>query len=191
MIGLLVKIILSLASFGYSVYLFGSGSWGWGIVMVFVTALIVVTILRNERLILALFQMRQQNQDKALKHLNKIKQPQFLLKRQRAYFYYLMGLAGGGQKQMANSEQNFRKALNIGLKQKHDQAMAKLNLAAICMGTGRRKEAEVLLREAKKLDEKGMLSDYIKDLRKQMGKATSRNQMRMAQMANGKRGRMR
>ncbi len=191
MIALIVKVLLTLSSFGYSVYLFGSGSWGWGIVMVFVTAIIALTIFRNEWILLTLVQLRQQNQDKALKYLSRIKQPQYLIKRQRAYYYYLSGLAGGNRKKMSEAEQNFRKALNIGLKQKHDQAMAKLNIAAICLGTGRRKEADLLLSEAKKLDEKGMLTDYIKDLRKQMGRATSRNQMRMAQMAHGKKGRMR
>ena len=135
--------------------------------------------------------MRQQNQEKALSYLSKIKQPQYLLKGQRAYYYYLTGLAGSNQTKMSESEGNFRKALNIGLKQKHDQAMAKLNLAAICMGSGRRKEAELLLTESKKLDEKGMLTDYIKDMRKQMGKTTSRNQMRQAQMQHGRKGRMR
>ncbi|MFK8039320.1 MAG: DUF2892 domain-containing protein [Crocinitomicaceae bacterium] len=191
MIGLIIKVILSLASFGYTVFLFATGSWGWGLMMVLLTALIVLTIFRNEYILLAFNQMRQQNQEKALHYLNKIKQPQYLIKGQRAYYYYLSGLAGGNQAKMSESEGNFRKALNIGLKQKHDQAMAKLNLAAICMGSGRRKEAELMLSEAKKLDEKGMLTDYIKNMRKQMGKATSRNQMRQAQMSNGKRGRMR
>lgn len=190
MIGLIIKIVLSLASFAYTIFLFGTGSWGWGIVMILVTALIVLTIFRNEMILLAFNQMRLQNQEKAVSYLDKIKQPQYLVKGQRAYYYYLNGLAGGNKTKMSASESNFRKALNIGLKQKHDQAMAKLNLAAICMGTGRRKEAEILLKDAKTLDEKGMLTDYIKDMRKQMGKSTSRNQMRMAQMANGKRGRV-
>ncbi len=191
MIGLIVKIVLSLASFGYTIFLFGTGSWGWGIVMIFVTALIVLTILRNEFILLAFNQMRQQNQEKALHYLSRIKQPQYLIKGQRAYYYYLLGLAGSNQSKMSESESNFRKALSIGLKQKHDQAMAKLNIAAICMGSGRRKEAELNLSEAKKLDEKGMLTDYIKNMRKQMGKTTSRNQMRQAQMQHGKRGRIR
>ena len=191
MIGLIIKITLALASFAFSIFLFATGSWGWGISMIFVTALIVVTIFRNEMILLAFNQMRLQNQEKAVSYLDRIKQPQYLVKGQRAYYYYLNGLAGGNKTKMSASESNFRKALNIGLKQKHDQAMAKLNLAAICMGTGRRKEAEILLKDAKTLDEKGMLTDYIKDMRKQMGKSTSRNQMRMAQMANGKRGRVR
>ena len=69
--------------------------------------------------------------------------------------------------------------------------MAKLNLAAVCMGTGRRREAEALLTEAKKLDKKGMLTEHIKNLKKHMGRATSQNQMRMAQMNKGKKGKMR
>ncbi len=191
MIGLLVKILLSLASFAYTIYLFAVGSWGWAIMMIFVTAIIVLTIFRNEWILMAFNQMRLQNQEKALKYLGRIKQPQYLVKGQRAYYYYLSGLAGGNKAKMSESEGYFRKALNIGLKQRHDQAMAKLNLAAICMGSGRRKEAELMLTEAKKLDDKGMLTEYIKDMRKQIGRSTSKNQMRMAQMANGKKGRVR
>jgi tetratricopeptide (TPR) repeat protein len=191
MIGLIIKIILSLSSFGFTVSLFANGSWGWGIVMIFVTAIIVLTIFRNEWIILAFNQMRLQNTEKAAKYLSRIKQPQYLVKGQRAYFYYLSGLTGREGMKMSESEKLFRKALNIGLKQNHDKAMAKLNVAAICMGTGRRREAETLLAEAKKLDTKGMLTEHIKSLRSQMGRATSRNQMRMAQMNKGKKGRMR
>lgn len=190
MIGLIIKIILSLSSFGFTVSLFANGSWGWGIVMILVTTIIVLTIFRNEWILLAFNQMRLQNTEKAAKFLSRIKQPQFLVKGQRAYYYYLSGLTGRDGMKMSESEKLFRKALNIGLKQDHDKAMAKLNVAAICMGTGRRREAETLLSEAKKLDKKGMLTEHIKNLKSQMGRATSRNQMRMAQMSKGKRGKM-
>jgi tetratricopeptide (TPR) repeat protein len=191
MIGLIIKLILSLSSFAYTVLLFGNGSWGWGIVMFFVTLLITLTIFRNEWILLAFNQMRLQNTDKAAKFLSRIKNPRFLVKGQRAYYYYLLGLTGREGQKMAESEKLFRKAINIGLKQDHDKAMAKLNIAAICMGTGRRREAETLLAETKKLDKKGMLTEHIKNLKKQMGKTTSANQMRMAQMSKGKKGKMR
>jgi len=48
-----------------------------------------------------------------------------------------------------------------------------------------------LLAEAKKLDKDGLLAEHLKSLKKQMGKATSANQMRMAQMSKGQRGKMR
>lgn len=191
MIGLIIKLVLSLGSFGYTVYLFSEGSWGWGIVMFLVTTIIVLTLFRNEWIVMAMYQLRMQKMDKARTYLEKIKQPQYLIKSQQSYYYYLMGLTGREGQKMNESEQLFRKALNIGLKSDYDKAMAKLNIAAICLGTGRRKEADLLLSEAKKLDQKGMLTEHIKSLRKQMGRATSKNQMRMAQMNKGKRGRMR
>lgn len=192
MIALLIKLVLSLGSLFYTGYLFYDGHWGWGIVFIFVTALFVLSIFRNERIILAINQLRLQNMEKAKHHLDKIKQPQFLLPRQRAYFYYLSGTTGaGGATSLGQKEALFRKALAIGLKRDTDKAMAKMHLAAICMSTGRRVEADNLLTEAKKLDKDGLLAEHLKELKKQMGKATSANQMRMAQMAKGQRGRMR
>lgn len=186
MIGLILKLLLTLGSLFYTVYLFAEGSWGWAICFIFVAAFFVLTIFRNENILLALNQMRLQNTEKASKYLNRIKQPQFLIKGQRAYYYYLSGLAGANSNSMGEAEALFRKALNIGLRNDQDKAMAKMNIAAICMGTGRRKEAEQLLTDAKKLDKKGVLTDYIKNLKKQMGRAASKNQMRMAQQMKGK-----
>lgn len=190
MIGLIIKSLLTLSSLFFTGWLFYSGSWGWGIVFIFITAIIGLFLFRNENLILAALQMRQQNMEKAQKYLGRIKHPQFLLKGQRAYFYYLTAIAGSTSASMGQVESLFRKALSIGLKKDHDQAMAKMNIGAICLQTGRRREAEIMLTDAKKLDSKGMLTDHIKSLRKQMGRATSQNQMRMAQMSKGKRGKM-
>lgn len=186
MISLLLKLLLSLGSLAYTVYLFNDGSWGWGIFMIFVSAFFTLFIFRNQNIILAALQMRQQNVEKAQKHLARIKQPQFLVKGQRAYYFYLLALASQQEVKMSQTESLLRKALSIGLKRDHDKAMARINIAAVCMQTGRRREAETLLNEAKKLDTKGMLLEYIKEMKKQMGKATSRNQMRMAQMNKGK-----
>jgi hypothetical protein len=190
MISLLIKSVLALGSLFFTVYLFATGYWGWGIVFIFVSAIFVLLLFRNENLILAALQMRQQNMEKAQKYLGRIKHPQFLLKGQRAYFFYLSGIASSQSSSMGQVESLFRKALSIGLKKDHDQAMAKMNIGAICLQTGRRREAEVMLTDAKKLDTKGMLTEHIKSLRKQMGRATSQNQMRMAQMSKGKRGKI-
>lgn len=186
MIEFIIKLTLTLASAVFTGWLFTDGSWGWGIFMIFVTAFFTLLIFRNQNLILATLQMRQQNVDKARKHLGRIRQPQFLLKGQRAYYYYLLALASQQDIKMSQTESLLRKALSIGLKRDHDQAMAKINIAAVCIQTGRRKEAENMLNEAKKLDSKGMLTEYIKTMRKQMGRSTSRNQLRMAQMNKGK-----
>lgn len=186
MIGLIIKLALSLGSLGFTVYLFSQGSWGWGIFMIFVSAFFTLFIFRNQNILLAALQMRQQNIPKAQKYLGRIKQPQYLFRGQRAYYYYLLALASQESSKMSQTEAMLRKALGIGLKKDHDQAMAKINIAAVCMQSGRRREAETLLNEAKKLDSKGLMTQYIKDLKKQMGRTTSANQIRMAQMNKGK-----
>jgi len=191
MIELIIKIGLSLAAFVFTVFLFFIGSWGWGIVMIFVTAIIALTIFRNQWILLAFNQLRLQNIEKAEKFLKKIKSPQYLVKRQRAYYYYLTAMTSRESLKMSETEKLYRKALSEGLKQDHDKAMAKLNIAAVCMQTGRRREAETLLAESKKLDTKGNLTEHIKDLKKHMGRTTSANQMRQSQMNKGKRGKMR
>ncbi len=79
-----------------------------------------------------------------------------------------------------------RKAIGLGLKRGHDQAMARMHLAGICAQTGRRQESVSLLNEARKLDTSGMLKDQIKMMQAQLQNAPSKNQMRMAQMMGGR-----
>jgi hypothetical protein len=87
----------------------------------------------------------------------------------------------------AKSEQMLRNALQLGLRTKQDNAVARLHLSGICAQTGRRQEALTLLNEAKKLDENNMLKDQITMMKSQLsGAVPSKNQMRMAQMHKGR-----
>jgi hypothetical protein len=61
-----------------------------------------------------------------------------------------------------------RKALQTGLRQKEDQAMAKLQLAGMALSKRRKIEAQTLLTEAKKLDSRGLMTDQIKMLQQQL-----------------------
>ena len=54
-----------------------------------------------------------------------------------------------------------------------DMAMAKINLAGIAMTKNRRREADLLLTEAKKLDKHNMLDEQIKMMKKQMKQAAN------------------
>jgi len=72
------------------------------------------------------------------------------------------------QSGIGKAESFLRKALKTGLRQKHDQAMAKLQLAGIALAKRRKREAQVLLTDVKKLDERGMLNDQVKMLKQQM-----------------------
>jgi tetratricopeptide (TPR) repeat protein len=187
MIGFILRVIVAASALAFNVYLFYSGSWGWGITMFLPTAIIWLTFWRNENVIIALYQMRLGNQDKAWKALNRIKALQYLPKKQHAYVIYLKGMLGLQQNLgYAQCEQMIRKAMTMGLRTKQDQAVANMQLGGICMQTGRKNEATMLLAEAKKLDTKNMLKDQLSTMKKQMGMVASRNQMRQAQMHKGR-----
>ena len=162
------------------------GFWGWGITFIFVTAIIILSFFRNERMILALNQMRLGNTDKAKYHINKITAPEFLPKKQHAYVLFLQAVLNTQELGFAKSEALLRKALAIGLRTGQDNAVARMHLAGICVQTGRKSEAEKLLAEAKKLDNTGMMKDQINMMLSQMKMAPSKNQMRMAQMMGGR-----
>ena len=186
MTGFIIRIALAVSSLGFNVWLFATGHWGWGITFLFVTAIIILSFFRNENMILALNQMRVGNTDKAKKYIDRITHPQFLPKKQHAYILFLKAVMGSQEMGFAKSEQMLRKALELGLRQPEDNAVARMHLAGICAQTGRKNEAVSLLAEAKKMDKNGMLKDQIKMMQQQLQMAPSKNQMRMAQMMGGR-----
>ncbi len=186
MTGFIIRITLALASLSFNVWLFATGHWGWGITFLFVTALIILSFFRNENMVLALNQMRVGNTDKAKKYIDRITHPQFMPRKQHAYILYLKAVMGSQELGFAKSEQLLRQALELGLRQPEDNAVARMHLAGICAQTGRKNEAISLLSEAKKMDKNGMLKDQIKMMQQQLQMAPSKNQMRMAQMMGGR-----
>ncbi|MFM7684213.1 MAG: tetratricopeptide repeat protein [Bacteroidota bacterium] len=186
MTGFIIRIALALSALGFNVWLFATGHWGWGITFIFVTALIILSFFRNENMILALNQMRVGNTEKAKKYIDRITHPQFLPRKQHAYILYLKAVMGSQEIGFAKSEQLLRRAIELGLRQPEDNAVARMHLAGICAQTGRKNEAVSLLGEAKKMDKNGMLKDQIKMMQQQLQMAPSKNQMRMAQMMGGR-----
>jgi len=186
MTGFILRIFIALTLLCGTIILFSTGYWGWGITSVLPLALVILSFFRNEKVILALNQMRLGNQDKAKMYINRIKAPEYMPRRQHAYVLYLKALMNAQDLGMAQSEQLLRKAMSIGLRRDEDNAVARMHLAGICAQTGRRPEASALLSEAKKYDKNGMLKDQIKMLQSQMQAVPSKNQMRMAQMMGGR-----
>ena len=186
MIRFIIRCLIAAFALFLTVYSFGTGHWGWGIVMIFVCAIFGMTFFRDERMILALNQMRVGNHEKAAMHMNKISHPQFFPRKQHAYVVYLQAVLGTQANGFVKTEQMLRKALALGLRTKQDQGVAKMHLAGICAQTGRKAEATTLLSEAKKLDTDGVLRDQIKQMQGQMVQVASKNQMRMAQMTRGR-----
>lgn len=191
MTGFIIRIALAALTLGFNAYLFATGHWGWGITFLLVPTIVILSFFRNENMILALNQMRLGNTEKAKKYINRITHPQFLPRKQHAYILYLQAVMNSQEFGFSKSEQLLRKALELGLRQAEDNAVARMHLAGICAQTGRKNEAVSLLSEAKKLDKNGMMKDQIKMMQQQLQMAPSKNQMRMMQMMGGRRPKMR
>lgn len=186
MVGFIIRCALALSMLVFNVLLFAKGYWGWGITVIFLTGLVILSFFRNENMILALNYMRVGNQEKAKNSINKISAPQFLPKRQHAYVLYLQAMFNVQDWGLSKAEQYLRKSLQLGLRQPQDQAMAKLQLSGIAAQSGRMAEAKILLQEAKKLDKDKMLKEQIDTMSKQMAMVGNKNQMRMAMMHKGR-----
>ena len=166
----IIRIALSLGLFVWSIYNFIDGEIGNGIALLFPTALVLFSYFRNERILWSLYHMRKQNLDKAEKVLLGIKNPEkSLIKTQLAYYYLLMGMIES-QRKVGKAETLLKKALNTGLRMDQDKALAKLNLAGIALSKRRKKEAQILLTDVKRLDSKGVLEEQTKYIKQQMKK---------------------
>lgn len=164
------KLILAGLIIAYAVYQFTQGNIGNGIFLILFSTIFIFLYFRNEIILLAFLRMRKQDLAGTEKWLSKIKNPEAALTvKQQGYYNYLHGIIFS-QTNLTTAEKYFKKALKLGLTMDYDIAMAKLRLAGIAMQKRRKREATLLLNEAKKLDKQNMLTDQIKMMKEQMKK---------------------
>lgn len=164
-----IKFVIAAILIGLGVFLMFNRNIGWGVVLVLLAAIPIILFYKNEYILLAFWQLRKQDFQKAAKFLTRIKDyKKELHNSQYGYYHYLIGLTTAQDNNPAKTEALMKKALDYGLNMKHDRAMATLNLAAGAMSKGRRQEAQRLLEEAKQLDSAGMMTDQIKMMKDQM-----------------------
>ena len=170
MLNKIIRLGFTTLIFVWSVFQFIEGNIGNGISLILLASLVFLTYIRNENIILALWYLRKNNIEKAEKALGRIKNPEkSLIKSQAAYYYLLKGMMES-QRGVGKSESMLKKALSMGLRNKSDQALAKLNLAGIALSRRRKREAQILLTEVKKLDEKKMFNEQVRMIKEQMKK---------------------
>ncbi len=163
-----LKLVVGIALIALSIWQFTEDNIGNGIFLLLLALLVFFLYVRNEYLLWAFLKMRKEDMDGAERVLMKIKNPQqALIKPQYAYYNLLLGMIYS-RKNINQAEKFLRKALNLGLILKQDQALAKLSLAGVLMAKRRKREATLLLNEARKLDKKGLLKDQIKMMKQQL-----------------------
>ena len=164
------KLVLTGIVLALSIWQFVEGNIGNGIFLFLLAGIFVFLYLKNEMILMAFLRLRKQDFEGAKKWLDKIKDPETALtQKQQGYYWYLHGLMVS-QTNITQAEKYFKKAIRLGLSMNQDLAMAKLNLAGIAMTKRRKREAQILLAEAKKLDKHKMLDEQIKMMKQQMKK---------------------
>lgn len=164
----IIKLIIAGLLIAFAVYQFVEEEIMNGISLILLALIFVFLYFRNEILLLAFLRMRKQDMDGTEKWLNRIKNPEAALTtKQQGYYNYLYGIIYS-QKNLSTAEKYFRKAIKLGLNMDYDMAMAKLSLAGIAMQKRRKREAQTLLADAKKLDKNNMLAEQIKMMQQQM-----------------------
>ena len=165
-----IKLILAAIVIGLGVWQIIEGYTGNGVMLILLSAIFIFLYFKNELILLAFLRLRKQDFDGARKWLNKIKNPESaLVTKQQGYYNYLLGIMLS-QTNITQAEKYLKKAVKLGLSMKQALAVAKLNLAGIAMTKRRKREAQTLLTEAKKLDKHNMLKDQIAMMKQQMKK---------------------
>ncbi|ARV10949.1 hypothetical protein BTO09_00710 [Gilvibacter sp. SZ-19] len=165
-----IKLVLATALVALAVWQMTEDYIGNGIMLILLAGVFVFLYFKNELILLAFLRLRKQDFPGAKKWLDRIKNPESaLVRKQQGYYNYLNGMMVS-QTNMNEAEKYFKKAVSLGLNLNTDLAVAKMNLAGIAMAKNRRREAQALLSEAKKLDKHNMLSDQLKMMQQQMKK---------------------
>lgn len=165
-----IKLILAIITTGYAIYQFIDDYIGNGILFVLLSGMFILLYFKNEIIFLAFLRLRKQDFEGTEKWLSRISNiEKNLVRKQQGYYNYLMGIIQS-QKNLTQAEKYFKSALKLGLSMNHDLAMTKMSLAGIYLQKRRKREAQQLLTEAKKLDKHGMLSGQLKTIQQQMKK---------------------
>jgi hypothetical protein len=165
-----IKLVLAALITVWAVYQFSLGNIMNGISILLLAGIFILLYFKNEFILLSFMQLRKQNFPGAQKWLGYIKNPSAALTtKQEGYYNYLHGIMLS-QTNMTQAEKYLRKAVKMGLAMDHDLAMAKLQLAGIAMTKRRKREATMLMAEAKKLDKHGMLKEQMTMMKQQMKK---------------------
>ncbi|SDE55780.1 hypothetical protein [Riemerella columbipharyngis] len=177
-----IKFVFTALILAAAVYLMFHRNIGWGIMLVFVSAIPILLFYKNEYILIAFWFLRKQNSEKARKWLSKITNSKSQLhKSQYGYYHYLLGLTFA-QEEPKKVEPHMKKALEYGLNMRQDRAMATLNLAAGAIQRGRKQEAQKLLEEAKRLDKAGLMTEQIKMMKDQLKMPSMQKHLHNPQM---------
>lgn len=102
--------------------------------------------------------------------LNLIPKPEWLIRRNRAYYFFTKGMIYLQKKELGASEYHIKQALELGLQSKNDKALASLNLAHIYFVQKDHANAKVFLEQAQSFQSDDlMIKEHLDQLKAALG----------------------
>ena len=105
----------------------------------------------------AFVELRKGKWEEAENILGKVWNPKWLSKRHSAYYHFTKGMVAVQRKQQEIASGDLKKAVELGLRNKTDEALALLNLAFIELESNRNTQAKAFLEQAKALKVNNLL----------------------------------
>ncbi len=170
MLSLTTRIILSISGFISAIYFFIAGNWMLGALFLTIPIFQIIGFFLNGTVFLALRKLGANDFEAAERMLRKTKYPQYLAKTQKAYFYLAAGLIEARKNNFQIAAPHLEEALSIGLRTKHDRAIASLNLAGIYFNIGNRDKSAHYLAETKNNDPTPALQPRVEELEAALGR---------------------
>ena len=120
---------------------------------------------------IAFRQLGRGHTEEAGRILDSIRRPEWLLRRNRAYYHFTRGLVHLQHKELDQGRAQLEKALDTGLTRANDRALARLNLAHLAFVEKRQEDARRQL-EAAHAEQPSdlMLQDKLKELERALGR---------------------
>ncbi len=102
------------------------------------------------------------------KLLRQVWNPDWLIRRNRAYYYFTLGMLHLQYKRLQDGEKHLRQAVELGLQRPNDNALAYLNLAHIYYVEAQAGKAREAMKKARSFNPTDLM---IKDKLEKLGKA--------------------
>lgn len=118
---------------------------------------------------LALHKLRKGKYDDAAAILALTRKPEKLKSTRKAYYYYIKAYVAREIDDFSTAKNMFNLALNEGLKEQHDQAIALLALADIELINGNKAEAKRIFEKIRGLNVKAQLLPQIRQMQEYLG----------------------
>ncbi|MFH0793376.1 MAG: tetratricopeptide repeat protein [bacterium] len=160
-----LRFILTILCFLLGIWNFSTQHLTLGLIALAAAVFLIYGHFRYGAVWLATRQVKLGRLPRAKKLLDETPNPRWLGKPQRSQYYFAKGLIASRESKPDDAEENFLRALEIGMRTPKDTAIVHLHLASNCLEKGNRDKARQHLETAIQLPLNPALSPWVAALR--------------------------